>query len=115
MAQYKPSFPFSVPAELLIPTYTRSKGVQVKTFPDSGIRINCSMKTYGGTETTENGVHVVFDTATVETWYRPDIKPDCRIKVLSSGCVYEIVGKPENINMRNQFIKFKMQAIEGGA
>ena len=69
MADYKPSFPFSVPIELLIPTFTKSKGVSVKTFPDSGIRLNCSFKTYGGTESTVNGVVTVIDTAIVETWF----------------------------------------------
>lgn len=115
MADYKPSFPFSVPIELLIPTSTKIKGVSVKTFPDSGIRLNCSFKTYGGTESTVNGVVTVIDTAIVETWFRPDIKSDCRIKNLQSGQVYEIIGKPENINMRNQFVKFKVKAVEGGA
>lgn len=115
MADYKPSFPFSVPIELLIPTSTKSKGVSVKIFPDSGIRLNCSFKTYGGTESTVNGVVTVIDTAIVETWFRPDIKSDCRIKNLQSGQVYEIIGNPENINMRNQFVKFKVKAVEGGA
>lgn len=115
MADFKPAFPFDAPIELLIPSYTTKKGVQVKSFPDNGIRLNCSFKTYGGTETTTNNLYTVIDTAIIETWYRPDIKSDCRIKLLSSGQVYEIIGKPENINMRNQFIKFKVQAVEGGA
>lgn len=115
MAEFKPSFPFSTPIELLIPTYTTSKGVKVKSFPDSGIRLDCSFKTYGGTETTTNDLYTVIDTAIIETWYRPDIKSDCRIKLLSTGQVYEIIGNPENINMRNQFVKFKVRAVEGGA
>lgn len=115
MAEYKPSFPFTTPIDLLIPSYTESKGVKVKTFPAVGIRLNCSFKTYGGTETSTNGVFSVIDTAIVETWYRPDIKPDCRIRLFSSGQVYEIIGKPENINERNQFIRFKVRAVEGGA
>lgn len=115
MADYKPSFPFSAAVELLTPTYTSNKGVQVKTFPDNGIRLNVSFKTYGGQETNVNGVHIVLDTASIETWYRPDITSECRIKLLSTGQVYEILGKPENINMRNQFLKFKVRAVEGGA
>ena len=115
MADYKPSFPFDTAIELLIPVYTSVKGVQVKTFPDSGINLHCSFKTYGGTEITTNGLYTVIDTAIVETWYRPDIKSDCRIKLLLTGQVYEIIGKPENVNQRNQFIKFKVRAVEGGA
>jgi len=115
MADFKPSFPFSTPIELLIPTYTKKKGVKVKEFPQTGIRLNCSFKTYGGTETTTNDLYTVIDTAIIETWYRPDIKADCRIKLWATGQVYEIIGKPENIDMRNQFVKFKVRAVEGGA
>lgn len=115
MKEFTPSLPYTVPVELLIPTYSSSKGVQKKTFPATGIRLNCSLKTYGGTETTENGVYTVVDTAQIETWYRPDIKADCRIKVLSTDSVYEVIGKPENINMRNQFVRFRVRAVEGGA
>jgi SPP1 family predicted phage head-tail adaptor len=115
MAEYKPSFPFDTAIELLIPTYSSVKGVQTKTFPDNGERLNCSFKTYGGQEITTNGAYTIIDTALIETWYRPDIKSDCRVKLLATGQVYEILGKPENINMRNQFLKFKVRAVEGGA
>ena len=115
MKTYKPSFPFSTAIELLIPTYSTAKGVTKKAFPEEGIRLNCSFKTYGGTETTNNDVYILEDTAKVETWYRPDIKADCRIKVLSTGQVYEIINTPENIDMRSQFCAFKVKAVRGGA
>ncbi len=115
MAEFKPNFPFSTPIELLIPTYTTSKGVQTKVMPSTGIRLNCSWKTYGGTEVMTNDVYTVIDTATVETWYRPDIQSECRVKLISTGQVYEIIGNPENVEMRNQFIKFKVRAVKGGA
>lgn len=115
MKTYKPSFPFSTAIELLIPTYSTSKGVTKKTFPEEGIRLNCSFKTFGGTETTNNDVYTLEDTAHVETWFRPDIKADCRIKVLSTSQVYEIINTPENIDMRSQFCKFKVRAVRGGA
>lgn len=115
MADFKPAFPYSTPIELLIPSYTKQKGVTVKSFPTVGIRLNCSWKTYGGTETTTNDLYTIIDTANVETWYRPDIKADCRVRLLSTGEVYEIIDKPENVNVRNQFVKFKVRAVEGGA
>ena len=115
MKTYKPSFPYSTAIELLIPTYATKKGVRVKEFPEEGIRLNCSFKTYGGTETTVNDVYSLEDTAQVETWYRPDIKADCRIKVISSGQTYDIMNTPENIDMRRQFCKFKVRAVQGGA
>lgn len=115
MADFKPSFPYSTAAELMIPTYVTKKAVKSKVFTETGIRINCSFKTYGGTETNVNDVYSVVDTAWVETWYRPDIKSECRIKILETGVIYEVLGRPENINMRNQFMKFKVRAVEGGA
>ena len=115
MKTYKPSFPYSTAIELLIPTYATKKGVRFKEFPEEGIRLNCSFKTYGGTETTVNDVYSLEDTAQVETWYRPDIKADCRIKVISSGQTYDIMNTPENIDMRSQFCKFKVRAVQGGA
>ena len=110
-----PSLPYSTPIELLIPTVTTVKGVPTKTFPATGILLFCSFKTYTGTETTTNGVYSVLDTAQVETWWRPDVKSDCRIRLCETGDVYEILGKPENIYMRNQYLKFKVRAVEGGA
>lgn len=115
MADFKPSLPYTTAIELLIPTSTTKKGVLLKTFPKNGIRLNCSFKTYGGTERIENDVFSVVDTAVVETWYRPDIAADCRIRLLDTGEEFEIIGKPENINRRNQFCKFKVKAVESGA
>lgn len=62
-----------------------------------------------------NGLYSVEDTAIIETWYRPDIKADCRIVLLESGDVYEVLGKPEDIELRHQFLKFKVHAVEGDA
>ena len=75
--------------------------------------IFCSFRTYGGTESTSNDVLVVNDTAIIETWYRPDITSSSQIKL--GDKVYEVIGEPENIEMRNQFMKFKVQAVRGGA
>ncbi len=112
--RYKPKSAFTTPAMLLVPETVKSSGVSKKVYQDTGKIIFCSFKTYGGTEKDVNGVIAVEDTATVETWYRPDIKSDCAIK-LQSGATYEIMGEPENIEMRNQFLKFKVRRIKGGA
>lgn len=114
MKTYRPQSPFTVPLEVFIPTTVTVKGVITKVYPKNGEMIFCSFRTFGGTEVTSNGVLTVENTAVVETWYRPDIKADCRIKT-SDGLIYEIIGTPENINQRNQFLKFKIRAIEGGA
>ena len=109
---YRPSEPFSVMVELLNPTYTTIKGVPVKSYPETGERISCSFKTYGGTESTVNDQLTVVDTANIETWYRPDITSASRLKL--SGKVYEVMGEPEDIEQRHQFLKFKVRGISGG-
>lgn len=113
MAEYKPNAPFNVPFFLLTPTTTTVKGVLKKTFTKSTEPFYCSFRTFGGTEKVVNDVVVLEDTATVETWYDPSITADCNIEI--NGQQYEILGTPENINMRNQYLKFKVRAIKGGA
>lgn len=116
MAGFKPALPYATPLALLIPMYETVKGVPVKTYPEvtKGIRINGSFKTYGGTEVERNGVYSVLDTANVETWHRPEIKADCRVALLQTGAVYEIIGEPENVDMRGKYMKFKVQRVKGG-
>lgn len=72
-------------------------------------------KTYGGTENVVNGVYTLIDTAIVNTWYRPEITSECRICVLSNNKVYDIINDPENIEMRNQFLQFKIRKVGGKA
>ncbi len=117
MAAYRPKLPFSTPLYLLVPTYAPSKGVQVKKYPEPNreMLIYASFRTFGGTETMENDIYSVIDTASVETWYRPDIASGCRVMRAADGAVYEIIGEPENIEMRNQFLKFKVRRVKGGA
>ena len=92
-----------------------SYGVNVKSYKDVEGVIMANFKTFGGTEINNNGVLGVEDTAQVVCWYRPDIKAECRIVLLSTGDVYEILGTPENIEQRNMFLKFKVRRIKGGA
>lgn len=113
---YKSKNPFNTPLILLVPQYKTVDGVRKKTFPDAseGIRINASFKTYGGTEIVVNNVLTVVNTADVETWYRPEITSDCIIVNAYNNFRYEIIGDPENIDMRNQLLKFKVRQTKGG-
>lgn len=115
--KYSPSFPFSVPLVVLKPTIQTISGVRTKVLPDikDGFLIYGSFKTYGGTDRTVDGLYSVIDTADIETWYRPDITSDCIIALADTGARYEILGEPENINRRNQFLKLKVQRVKGGA
>lgn len=110
---YRPKNPFNVPFMLLNPTYEKVQGKNIATYPETGEKIQGSFLSFGGTEGIVNGVLSIIDTASVETWYRPDIKADSRLKKLDDGKVYEIKGEPENINCRNQFLKFKVERVRG--
>ena len=109
---YKPSFPYSTAVELVNPTYETVKGVTKKVYPETGEVIFCSFKTYGGTESATNDVLTVIDTANVETWYRPDITSASQIRL--GAKVYEVMGEPEDIEQRHQFLKFKVRGVKGG-
>jgi len=117
MRNYRPILESTIPLSLLQPTYTNELGVAKKTYPaiDKGEIFYGSFKTYGGTEQVQNGVYSIVDTANIATWYNPDIKSDCRVGVLQTGAVYEIINQPENVNMRNQYMKFKVKRIKGQA
>lgn len=109
---YTPNLPYTVPAELLTTSYEKIKGTNKKIFKKTD-DIYISFKTFGGTETQNNGILAVEDTAMVETWYRPDITSASMIRV--DGKDYEILGTPENINMANIYLKIKVKAVKGGA
>lgn len=113
MSNFKPNLPYDVPFYVLTPTTEVVKGVPKKTYSKDPTIFYCSFRTFGGTETTVNGITVVEDTATLETWYDPLIKANCQIEV--DGQIYEILGTPENINKRNQYLVLKVRSIKGGA
>lgn len=113
---YRPKDNFNVPMHLLVPTYTESKGVSKKTYPTptQNDLIFGSFKSYGGTEHVQNGSYSIEDTANVETWFNPRIKSDCRIQ-LENGAIYDILNEPEDIELRHQFMKFKVRRVKGNA
>ena len=111
---YRPQQPFNVAAQILTATTVKVNGINQKTFT-AGDNFFCSAKSYGGTEKTVNGVYVVEDTMEIETWYRPEIKSDCHVKLLDDNSEWEIITPPENIERRNQFLKFKIRRLSGGA
>lgn len=120
MAAFKIDGPMNVPMVLLVPSYESDFGVPRKVFPsvEDGIRFFGTFKTYGGVRAQEkdvNGLYSIENTADIVTWYRPEITAACRICVLATGNVYEIINEPENIDMKNQYLKFKVRGLKGGA
>ena len=102
--------------KLLIPTETKVKGSTKKTFPDPET-INKiffgSVKTYGGTENYNNNVYTVYDTATVETWYRPDITSDCRIYICGTGETWDVISRPEDMTCGISLCSLRRRKSEG--
>lgn len=112
---YKPkeADQMTTPLVLLIPTMQDYKGVRKNTFVAAGTFL-ANSKTYGGTELHVDGILQVEETASVTTWYRPDITSACRIQRVTDGAIFEILGEPENIEQRNMILKFKVRRIKGG-
>lgn len=100
--------------QLLIPTTGTYHGVSKPEYPASGDVIFVNWKSFGGTETVVDGVYCVIDTAYVTTRYRPDLRSNCRLK-RRDGAVYEIKGEPENIDLANQIVAFRVERVKGGA
>lgn len=113
----------STPLLLQLPVTAVSYGVNKKTYTDAKGVIMANFKTFGGTEQNNNGVITVVETAQIVCRYRPDITSGSRFVLLPAGyddagkpkAVYEVLGDPENIEMRNMFFKIKVKRIKGGA
>lgn len=111
----KDSQEFRTAVKLLAPTAPETVlGVaRAQSYQDKGV-IYCTWKSYGGTEQNVNGVYSIIDTATVTTWYRPDITSGCRLQ-REDGAFYEIINEPENLELQNTFLQFKVRRVKGGA
>ena len=113
----------TTPLQLQQPVAATSYGVNRKTYQNTKSVVMANFKTFGGTEKTDNGILSVEETAQAVCRYIPDIKSDTRFILLPAGfneagkpnAVYEVLGDPENIEMRNMFLKIKLRRIKGGA
>lgn len=112
---YKPSAPFTVPMKLLVPITGSSYGVTTKAFsdPEDSELFFGSFRTYGGTEGVKDDVITIVNTGVIDTWYRPDIKADCKIYLCDTKQVYDIISDPEDIEFRHQYLQFKVQKAGG--
>lgn len=105
---------FNVPAMILTPTTTKINGVVKKDYIESDI-IYVSARSFGGTEKNVNDKIVIEDTMIIDTWYRPDLSSDCKLRLLDDNSEWEIMNTPENMNRENKLLKFKVRRIKGGA
>lgn len=105
---------------LISPTGTKKvNGVEVKLWPTAaeeetaGNLFFANIKAYGGSERVQNDLLVIEDTVVLTTWYRPDILANCRVRILGTGALYEIINQPESWDMRNQFLVCKLRRVRG--
>lgn len=110
---YRPTRAFTTAFYILNPTIKQSLGKVIKEYPDTGVIVYVSFVTYGGTETTVNGVLSVQETANIECWYRKDITADTRLKRVEDGKIFSLLTDPEDIEFRHQFLKFKVTSMRG--
>lgn len=120
MSRFKPAAPFVTPIYILSPSYQNVKGVRKKVWPDPSTLgdddlIFGTFRSFGGSDTTQNDVYTVEATGYIDTWYRPDITSDCKLYLVPTGESYEVLGEPENIEMRNQYMKIRVRRIGGAA
>ena len=105
----------TTPARLLLPKSENVHGVIKKTYTEAAYITMCNFSAYSSAETESDGLGVVAENVTVTAFYDPAISAGCRLKKLDDGAVFEIVGTPENVEMRNMFCVFKVQRVRGGA
>lgn len=115
--RYNPQGPFTVAMKLLIPTSTKVKGVTKKVYstPEESELFFAAFRTFNGTENFSNDVYTIFSTGIVDTWYNPNITTDCMIYICETGEEYRIISEPEDINMRHQYMQFKVEKVGGKA
>ena len=114
--KFKPRTPFTAAFKLLKPTYSEAYATPKKTYPDPASVTQVlfgSFKTYGGTEGWNNNIYTVIDTAKIETWYNPEISTDCRIYLCDTGEIWDVITRPEDIDMRHQFMQFRVRKTGG--
>lgn len=107
----------TTPIKLQHATDTKVSGGSDRDYVDSDTDpiIHCNFKTKGGTKTVVNGRLVIIDTATIQMHYRNDIKASDRFVLLEDGSIWNVVGRPENVEQRNRLLIITVQCVSGGA
>lgn len=102
----------TTPCKILVPTYVRKNGKEIKEYQsveESDLMFFCSFKTFGGTESVKDGVYTIEDTANIFCYFNENIKSNCRIVRLTDNAIFDVINEPENVDMRFQFMKFKVK------
>ena len=103
------------PCHVLKCEYLNIKGQRQKEFIENDETIFIAFSDFQGTEQNIDGAFFIQETATICAPYIPGLSSGDRIKLLDNEKEYEIINAPENWNMQNVFLVFKVQRVEGGA
>lgn len=103
---------FITPAVHKKATSVTVNGRIAKTYEAVGT-VRGKFKQKGTAEINANGLTVVNDKTTFMTWYKKDF---AAADILTIGGVdFEIIGTPENVEMRGRYCILNLERIEGGA
>ena len=84
----------------------------VKTYTEVGT-VRGKFKQKGTAETNANGLTIINEKTTFITWYKADF---AAADILTIGGVdFEIVGNPENVEMRSRYSVLTLERVSGGA
>jgi hypothetical protein len=103
----------TTPCKLQFPAEDRSSDITVTGFIDEGKIFLANFSTYGSSEQERNGIDVVEENTVLTTWYNPKIEAGCRIVRLTDGAAFDVVGEPENVEMRDMFSVVKVRRVRG--
>lgn len=83
-----------------------------KTYTDIGT-VRGKFKQKGTAETNANGLTVINEKTTFTTWFKADFAAADILTI--NGVDYEIIGIPENVEMRSRYAIITLERIGGGA
>lgn len=87
-------------------------GRTVKAFTEVGT-IRGKFKQKGTAETNANGLTIINEKTTFTTWFKADIVAADILTI--GGLDFEIVGNPENVEMRSRYMVLTLERVSGGA
>lgn len=87
-------------------------GRTVKTVNEVA-NVRGKFKLKGTSEISANGLIVVNDKTSFITWYKSDIAAKDILNI--GGVDYQIIGTPENVEMRGRYMVLNLEKISGGA
>lgn len=87
-------------------------GRVVKEFAEVG-KVKGKFKLKGTSEIAANGLKVVNDKTSYTTWWKKDFEAGDRLEI--GGADYEVIGTPENVEMRGRYAILNLEKIGGGA